>query len=83
MQLRDKTVNTNNPTLNRLIIELGEECHNVIALVNQFQLADLSNKQKIEILAELLASTIHLHTHCDEDLQEMISQEIESLPDEV
>jgi hypothetical protein len=45
--------------------------------------SNLTNKQKIEILSELLASTIHLHTHCDEDFQEMISQELESLPDGV
>ena len=83
MQLRDNKINTNNPTLNKLIAELGEECQNVIALVNQFQLASLSNKQKVEILAELLASTIHLHSHCDEDFQEMISDELESLPDSV
>lgn len=83
MQLRDKKISTSNPTLNILITELGEECQNIIALVNQFQLSNLSNKQKVEILAELLASTIHLHTHCDEDLQGMISQELENLPDEL
>lgn len=80
MQLRDNNINTNNPTLNKLIAELGEECQNVIALVNQFQLASLSNEQKVEILAELLASIIHLHSHCDEDFQEMISDELETLP---
>ena len=46
MQLRDKKINTNNPTLNQLIIELGEECQNVITLVNQFQLANLSDKRR-------------------------------------
>lgn len=83
MQLRDKNINTDNSTLNKLIAELGEECQNVIAIVNQFQLSGLSDKQKVEILAELLASTIHLHSHCDEDFQEMISNELESLPDDV
>ena len=82
MQLRDKKISTSNPTLNTLIAELGDECQNVITLVNQFQLNDLSDKQKVEILAELLASTIHLNTHCDENFQEMISDEIEILPDE-
>ena len=81
MQLRDKEISTSNPTLNTLIAELGEECQNVIALVNQFKLSDLSNKQKVEILAELLASTIHLNSHCNEDLQDLISQELEILPD--
>jgi len=81
MQLRDKKISTNNPTLNTLISELGEECQHVIALVNQFQLNNLSDQQKIEILAELLASTIHLNTHCNENLQDLISQELENLPD--
>lgn len=83
MQLRDKKIDVSNLTLNRLITELGEKYQNVITLVNQFQLASLSNDQKVEILAELLASTIHLHSHCDEDLQDMISDELESLPDDV
>ena len=81
MQLRDRKISTSNPTLNTLIAELGDECQNVITLVNQFQLNDLSNKQKVEILAELLASTIHLNTHCDENFQDLISQELEALPD--
>ncbi len=81
MQLRHKKISTSNPTLNTLIAELAEECQNVIALVNQFQLNNLSDKQKVEILAELLASTIHLNTHCGENFQDLISQELENLPD--
>lgn len=81
MQLRDKKNSTSNPTLNTLITELGEECQTVIALLNQFQLNNLSDKQKIDILAELLASTIHLNTHCGENFQDLISQELEILPD--
>ena len=82
MQLKDQKIATDNPTLNRLLVELGEECQNIIALVNQFQLANLSNKQKAEILAEFLASTIHLHSHCDENLQNLIAEELEKLPDD-
>ena len=82
MQLRHKKISTSNPTLNTLIAELAEECQNAIALVNQFQLNNLSDKQKVEILAELLASTIHLNTHCGENFQDLISQELENLPDE-
>lgn len=82
MQLKGKKIATDNPTLNRLLVELGEECQNIITLVNQFQLADLSNKQKVEILAEFLASTIHLHSHCDENLQNLIAEELEKLPDD-
>ena len=82
MQLKDQKIATDNPTLNRLLVELGEECQNIIALVNQFQLANLSNKQKVEILAEFLASTIHLHSHCDENLQNLIAEELEKLSDD-
>ena len=83
MQLRDKKIGTSNPALNTLIAELGDECQNVIALVNQFKLNDLSNKQKVEILAELLASSIHLNSHCNENFQDLISQELENLPDDI
>lgn len=79
MQVRERNITTNNSTLNYLIMELGEECQNVISLINQLQLSDLSNKQKVEILAELLASTIHLHSHCDQDFQDLIANELENL----
>ena len=82
MQVREiSRIGINNPTLNQLIIELDEECQNVITLTSQLQLANLSAKQKVEILAELLAATIHLQTHCDEDLQDLISQELENTED--
>lgn len=83
MQLIDRKISTQNPTLNRLIIELQEECQNVLSFVNQLQLSDLSDRQKGEILSELLVSTIHLHSHCDEDLQNLISDEIEALVDDI
>jgi len=79
MKVRERNITTNNSTLNHLIMELGEECQNVISLINQLQLSDLSNKQKVEILAELLASTIHLHSHCDQDFQDLIANELENL----
>lgn len=82
MELRHQKISTSNPTLNTLISELAEECQNVIALVNQFQLNNLTDKQKVEILAELLASTIHLNTHCGENFQDLISQELENLSDQ-
>jgi len=79
MQLRETIeIPISNSTLNQLIIELREECQNVITLTNQLQLAHLSENQKVEILAELLAATIHLQTHCDEDLQDLIAQELEN-----
>ncbi|MGK7929019.1 MAG: hypothetical protein AB4290_27910 [Spirulina sp.] len=84
MQLKDKAkISTNNPTLNHLIIELSEECQKAIALTNQLQLSDLTDRQKVEILAELLATTIHFHSHCDEDFQNLIAEELENLDDTV
>lgn len=82
MQLITRKINTQNSTLNRLIIELQEECQNVLSLVNQLQLSELNDRQKGEILSELLVSTIHLQSHCDEDLQNLISDEMETLADD-
>ncbi|OKH16954.1 hypothetical protein [[Limnothrix rosea] IAM M-220] len=81
MQLVTKTLNIQNETLNTLLSELQEECQNVISLTHQLQLQDLSDRQRGEILSQLLVSTIHLNTHCDQDLQDLIADEIEVLPD--
>ena len=74
-------IGTENATLNQLIIELQKECQNVVSLVHQLQLTDLSDQQKGKILSELLVASIHLHSHCDEDWQDMISDELETLAD--
>jgi len=58
MQYRDVNIDINNYTLNKLICELREECKNVAVLINQFQLENLSDEQKVDILSELLAATI-------------------------
>lgn len=67
----------------QLILELQEECQNVLSLVNQLQLSELSDRQKGEILSELLVATIHLQSHCDEDLQNLISDDMETLADNI
>jgi hypothetical protein len=69
----------NNPTLNTLIAELGVECQRAIMLVHQLQLSNISDRQKVEVLAELNASIIHLQSHCDDDLQDLIADELESI----
>ncbi len=68
-----------NPTLNTLIAELGVECQRVIMLVHQLQLSNISDRQKVDVLAELNASIIHLQAHCDDDLQELIADELEGI----
>jgi hypothetical protein len=70
-----------NPTLSTLIAELGVECQKAIALVHQLQLPNLSDHQKVDVLAELNASIIHLQSHCDDDLQDLIADELESITD--
>lgn len=82
MQIRDRTLPIASPTLSTLITELGSECQNVTALIYQLQSPYLSARQQAEILAELLAASIHLSAHCGEDFQTLIAQEMEKLPDE-
>jgi hypothetical protein len=64
-----------------LLIEMGTECQNVVNLLNELQRPDLSVDRQGTILANLLAATIHLNVHCDEDLQDLIVNELEELPD--
>ena len=81
MQLSDRPLPIKSPTLNTLITELGEECNKVQALIYQLQLTNFSGKQQAEILAELLAAAVHLNVHCGEDFQNLIAEEMETLPD--
>ncbi|WP_158227977.1 hypothetical protein [Synechococcus sp. BDU 130192] len=39
------------------------------------------NPQRGKILSELLVSSIHLQTHCDEEWQNSIADELQSLSD--
>jgi hypothetical protein len=77
MQLGERPIAITDRTLTVLINELGEECSNVVGLLYQLQLPSLSPDQKSDVLAELLAASIHLHSHCDEDFQGAIAQELE------
>lgn len=70
-----------NSTLSTLLTELGEECEKVVFLLSQLKLANLTDDQKGDILAELTGSVCHLHVHT-ENLPELIEDEILSLPDD-
>ncbi|MFQ4135741.1 hypothetical protein PGN35_005425 [Nodosilinea sp. PGN35] len=70
-----------NSTLSILLTELGEECEKVVFLLSQLKLANLTDDQKGDILAELTGSICHLHVHT-EDLPELIEDEILALPDD-
>ena len=82
MQISDRPIPITSRTLSTLITELGVECQNVTALINQLQLPRLSATQQADVLADLLAATIHLQVHCGEDFQALIAEEMEKLPDE-
>lgn len=69
-----------NSTLSTLLAELGEECEKVVFLLSQLKLADLTDDQKGNILAELTGSICHLHVHT-EDLPELVEDEILALQD--
>ncbi|HBK97348.1 MAG TPA: hypothetical protein DD001_08420 [Microcoleaceae bacterium UBA10368] len=71
-----------NYTVRTLIDELGTECQNVITLIHQLQLADLSDRQKAEILAEFMSAAIQMNVHCGEDFQTLIAEEMENLSDD-
>ena len=82
MQLKEPILPIKNNTLNHLLSELSKECNNVNILINQLQLSDITEKQKAQILAELLTATIHLQVHCGKSFQDLIAEEMETLPDD-
>ena len=82
MQIRDRALPVASSTLSTLILELGAECQTVTALIHQLQSPHLSARQQAEILAELLATAVHLHVHCGEDFQALIAEAMEKLPDD-
>jgi hypothetical protein len=71
-----------NSTLSTLLSELGEECEKVVFLLSQLKLANLTDDQKGDILADLTGSIAHLHVHT-EDLPDLIQDEILALPDDI
>jgi len=81
MQTRDRPLTIRNSTPNTLMVELGSECQTVLTLLNQLQLSTLSSSQQATILDNLLAASIHLHSHCGESFQSLIADELEALPD--
>jgi hypothetical protein len=70
-----------NLILSTLLSELGEGCEKVVFLLSQLKLANLTDDQKGDILAELMGSICHLHVHT-EQLPDLIEDEIFDLPDD-
>lgn len=82
MQISDRTSFIQSSTLKTLLTELGEECQTVLQLLDKIRMGNqLTDTEKGDSLAELLAAMIHLQTHCGEDLQTLIAEELEQLPD--
>jgi hypothetical protein len=46
-----------------LLRELREECENVAGLIRRLEKGRLSEAERDEILGELSAAVLHLHTH--------------------
>jgi hypothetical protein len=82
MQLGTRTLAIQDKTLNVLIRELGDECGRVLELIHQLQLPEPQDSQKADILAELIASAAHLNSHCGEDFQDFLANELEQLSDD-
>lgn len=79
MQIKNSKFSLNNSTLEKLMDEWESECENVLILMEKFK--KVSPAEKADILADLLAASIHLHSHCDDDFQALIAEEMETLPD--
>ena len=81
MQLETRALAIQDKTLTVLIRELRDECDRVLELIHQLQLPELQDGQKADILAELIASAVHLNSHCGEDFQDSLADELERLSD--
>ena len=46
-----------------LLTELREECEQVISLIRRLEIRRISEQERDEILGELSAAVLHLHTH--------------------
>jgi hypothetical protein len=50
-------------TTETLLRELGAECENALALIRRLQAGPRSAQERDELLGELSAAVLHLHTH--------------------
>ena len=82
MEIEASSLTVASSTLSVLIAELGEECQNVTALIDQLKSPAITGQQQADILAELLAAAIHLNVHCNAKFQGLISAELDKLPDD-
>lgn len=60
---RKRGPNTQPRTVEVLLRELREECETVTALIRRLEKRRLAEAERDEILGELSAAVLHLHTH--------------------
>ncbi|QHV01388.1 hypothetical protein NON20_23450 [Synechocystis sp. B12] len=79
MPVIDQEIQCQTSTLDTLMIGLRNDCQNTVILINQLLSSELTEHQKGDVLAEILVAAIHLQSHCDEDLQNIIFEKLENL----
>ena len=60
---RKAAVPTPSHTTEVLLAELREECERVVSLIRRLETKPTSERERDEILGELSAAVLHLHTH--------------------
>lgn len=58
-----KSVASMSQTAQILLRELREECENVVDLIRRLEAGPQSERERDEVLGELSAAVLHLHTH--------------------
>jgi len=62
--MKRKEVHTQAPTATEtLLAELREECERVVSLIRRLEAKPASERERDDILGELSAAVLHLHTH--------------------
>ncbi|MGH8010343.1 MAG: hypothetical protein ACREQ3_25390, partial [Candidatus Binatia bacterium] len=62
---KHNTTSSLSSTATVLLDELREECENVLRLLERLDTPSPSEQQRDEILGELSAAVLHLHTHTE------------------
>ncbi len=61
--VRRKAAGVLSSTAEVLLEELREECEHVVQLIRRLEKEPVSERERDEILGELSAAVLHLHTH--------------------
>jgi len=61
--VKRKVVGMPSRTTETLLSELREECENVVALIRRLEAGPRTTRERDDILGDLSAAVLHLHTH--------------------